>query len=75
MAPIVSRESPAWALNQQGIAAWTDHKYGERVKIVRKPIEVFKPDGVKDLRGGRRRTKVSAHFVPTPARPSSPIVR
>lgn len=34
-------------LHQQGIAPYTGHNYGERVKIVRKLIEVFSPNGVR----------------------------
>jgi len=34
-------------LNKQGIATWSDHKYGDRVKIVRKLIDAFQPNGVR----------------------------
>ena len=34
-------------LNHQGIAPYTEHKYGDRVKIVRKLIEVFNPNGIR----------------------------
>jgi len=34
-------------LYAQGIAPWSDHKYGERVKIVRKLMQVLQPDGYR----------------------------
>lgn len=33
-------------LNKQGIAPWTEHRYGDRVKIVRALIAAFEPNGV-----------------------------